>query len=57
MPAQGVVPDPDPPAVGPLRQGSRVSLRWSDRHMIKEYARPTGRADLLREAIDKATGE
>jgi uncharacterized damage-inducible protein DinB len=35
----------------------RVSLRWVLVHMIEEYARHNGHADLLREAADGATGE
>jgi hypothetical protein len=34
-----------------------VSLRWVYCHMIEEYARHNGHADLIREAIDGATGE
>ena len=34
-----------------------VSLRWIYVHMIEEYARHNGHADLLRERIDGATGE
>ena len=34
-----------------------VSLRWVLIHMIEEYARHNGHADLLRERIDGATGE
>jgi Protein of unknown function (DUF664) len=34
-----------------------VSIRWLLAHMIEEYARHNGHADLLREAIDGATGE
>lgn len=33
-----------------------VSLRWVMLHMIEEYARHNGHADLLREQIDGATG-
>jgi uncharacterized damage-inducible protein DinB len=33
-----------------------VSLRWVYLHMIEEYARHNGHADLLRERIDGATG-
>jgi Protein of unknown function (DUF664) len=33
------------------------SLRWVYLHMIEEYARHNGHADLLREAIDGAKGE
>jgi hypothetical protein len=42
-----------------LAPGSRepVSLRWVFQHMIEEYARHNGHADLLRERIDGATGE
>jgi uncharacterized damage-inducible protein DinB len=35
----------------------RVSLRWVLVHMIEEYARHNGHADLLRESIDGETGE
>lgn len=35
----------------------RVSLRWVILHMIEEYARHNGQADLIRESIDGATGE
>lgn len=34
-----------------------VSLRWVIAHMIEEYARHNGHADLLRERIDGSTGE
>ncbi len=37
--------------------GDRLSLRWIMTHMIEEYARHNGHADLLRERIDGATGE
>ena len=33
------------------------SLRWVLTHMIEEYARHNGHADLLRERIDGVTGE
>ncbi|MDT7570691.1 MAG: hypothetical protein QOE05_865 [Actinomycetota bacterium] len=35
----------------------RTSLRWVLTHMIEEYARHVGHADLLRESIDGETGE
>ncbi|MFE9259067.1 DinB family protein [Streptomyces sp. NPDC006879] len=38
------------------RQGQTFSLRWIYTHMIEEYARHNGHADLLREQIDGATG-
>ncbi|MEV4431523.1 DinB family protein [Streptomyces sp. NPDC049555] len=34
----------------------RVSLRWILVHLVEEYARHNGHADLLRERIDGATG-
>jgi uncharacterized protein DUF664 len=37
--------------------GKTFSLRWVYIHMIEEYARHNGHADLLREAIDGVTGE
>ena len=37
--------------------GERLSVRWVLTHMIEEYARHNGHADLLREAIDGQTGE
>lgn len=47
---------PDLEATG-SRGGEPVSLRWIYVHMIEEYARHNGHADLLRERIDGATGE
>ena len=35
----------------------RVSLRWVLAHMIEEYARHNGHADLIRESIDGQTGD
>jgi hypothetical protein len=37
--------------------GSAASLRWIMTHMIEEYARHNGHADLLRESVDGETGE
>ena len=34
-----------------------VSLRWVLVHMIEEYARHNGHADLMRESIDGQTGD
>ncbi|MFB6847115.1 DinB family protein [Streptomyces sp. NPDC056373] len=39
------------------RTGERFNLRWLYTHMIEEYARHNGHADLLRERIDGATGD
>lgn len=38
------------------RPGREVDLRWIHLHMIEEYARHCGHADLLREMIDGVTG-
>ena len=37
--------------------GAGISVRWTLTHMIEEYARHNGHADLLREAIDGTTGD
>jgi uncharacterized damage-inducible protein DinB len=37
--------------------GRAPSLRWLLAHMIEEYSRHNGHADLLREAVDGQTGE
>ena len=39
-----------------LRRGEPVSLRWIYTHMIEEYARHNGHADLIREMVDGAVG-
>ena len=37
--------------------GVRFNVRWILVHLIEEYARHAGHADLLREAIDGTTGD
>jgi uncharacterized damage-inducible protein DinB len=37
--------------------GRAPSLRWILLHMIEEYARHNGHADLIRESVDGETGE
>ncbi|MFJ8192894.1 DinB family protein [Streptomyces sp. NPDC096094] len=39
------------------RTGERYTLRWIHTHMIEEYARHNGHADLIRESLDGATGD
>lgn len=39
------------------RRGADMDLRWVYVHMIEEYARHNGHADLLRELIDGSTGD
>ena len=41
---------------GSSRTGEQFSLRWILTHMIEEYARHNGHADLLRETLDGTTG-
>ncbi len=38
------------------KSGNQVSLRWILLHMVEEYARHNGHADLLRERIDGTCG-
>ena len=38
------------------RRGREVDLRWIFVHMIEEYARHNGHADIIRELVDGATG-
>lgn len=38
------------------RRGSAPTLRWILVHMVEEYARHCGHADLIRESIDGRTG-
>ena len=45
------------PAQRTWPDGTAPSLRWILVHMIEEYARHNGHADLMREAVDGQTGE
>jgi hypothetical protein len=47
----------DRPASRSWPDGRTPSLRWIVVHMIEEYARHVGHADLLRESVDGQTGE
>jgi uncharacterized damage-inducible protein DinB len=38
-------------------RGEAPSLRWIVCHMVEEYARHNGHADLLRESVDGLVGE
>lgn len=44
-------------AAVPWPDGQAPSLRWIVLHMIEEYARHNGHADLLRESVDGEVGE
>ncbi len=39
------------------RHGATIDLRWVYTHMIEEYARHNGHADIIREHIDGVTGD
>jgi uncharacterized damage-inducible protein DinB len=39
------------------KRGSLISLHWIMAHMIEEYARHNGHADLIRERIDGVVGD
>ncbi|MFF5727305.1 DinB family protein [[Kitasatospora] papulosa] len=43
-------------SAGVGKAGKPFTLRWIYTHMIEEYARHNGHADLVRERIDGATG-
>jgi uncharacterized damage-inducible protein DinB len=47
----------DRPARRAWPDGRSPSLRWILVHMIEEYARHNGHADLIRESVDGSTGE
>jgi len=47
----------DQPGSRTSPDGRSPSIRWSLVHLIEEYARHNGHADLLSEAVDGATGE
>jgi hypothetical protein len=40
-----------------FRDGRSPNLRWIVTHLIEEYARHNGHADLIRESIDGVVGE
>ena len=48
---------PNLEVTGRMRDSSAVSLRWVLVHMIEEYARHAGHADLVRQFIDGRVGQ
>ena len=54
---QFVAESPDLGIRGTMRDGDTVELREVILHMIEEYARHCGHADLLRERIDGRVGQ
>lgn len=47
----------DAPIAVAWPDGTAPNLRWVLVHLVEEYARHNGHADLLREAVDGTTGE
>jgi hypothetical protein len=45
------------PSLRKWSDGRAPSVRWIVVHMIEEYARHNGHADLIRESIDGRVGE
>jgi uncharacterized damage-inducible protein DinB len=54
---EGVGLDGESVRESPHEGEGRFSLRWIIVHMIEEYARHNGHADLIRESIDGQTGQ
>jgi hypothetical protein len=56
---EGVAVDvrPDREAARPRRNGEPIALRWILAHMVQEYARHNGHADLIRQSIDGQVGD
>jgi hypothetical protein len=55
--AQSLAAGLDQRISGTTGYGHAPSLRWILCHLIEEYARHNGHADLLRESVDGQTGE
>jgi uncharacterized damage-inducible protein DinB len=54
---QVVAGSPDLAVRSPMQDGTTVALREVILHMVEEYARHLGHADLLRERIDGRVGQ
>jgi hypothetical protein len=50
---RGRLPLPGRPR--PPEKGETATLRWVLVHMVEEYARHAGHADLIRQSVDGAT--
>ena len=48
---------PGQPTARARSNGETPNLRWILCHMVEEYARHNGHADLIRESVDGSTGE
>jgi uncharacterized damage-inducible protein DinB len=50
-------PRPEREAVHQRRDGGSFTLRWILAHMVQEYARHNGHADLIRQSVDGQVGD
>ena len=50
-------PRPEREAARRRRSGEPITLRWILAHMVEEYARHNGHADLIRQSIDGQVGD
>ena len=50
-------PRPEREAARPRRNGEPLTLRWILAHLVEEYARHNGHADLIRQSIDGQVGD
>jgi hypothetical protein len=55
--AVGDDPRPEREAVRQRRDGGAFDLRWILAHMVQEYARHNGHADLIRQSVDGQVGD
>jgi L-amino acid N-acyltransferase YncA len=55
--AVAVDPSPEREAARLRRTGEPLALRWILAHMVEEYARHNGHADLIRQSIDGQMGD
>jgi hypothetical protein len=50
-------PRPERESARPRRDGTPFTLRWILAHMVMEYARHLGHADLIRQSVDGQVGD
>ena len=51
------IPVPSGRRLRPRRSGEPFTLRWILAHMVQEYARHNGHADLIRQSVDGQVGD
>jgi len=55
--AVSIDPRPERESARPRRDGTPLTLRWILAHMVVEYARHLGHADLVRQSVDGQVGD